>query len=99
MNKFEIQEEQINNYLEMEVDIIKNQILITKLSNTISELKNSNNFNIKIRLIEILFFEIYSKFSNYFSFSTNYKPSNKSLHLLNELIEKTLKNCLSEDEK
>jgi len=83
----------------MKVDIINNQILITKLSNAISELKNVNNFNIKRRLIESLIFEIYIKFSNYFSFSTNYKPSNKNLHLLNELMEKRLKNCLLEGEK
>jgi len=99
LNKFEIQEENINNYFEMKVENLNNQILITKLSNTISVLKNANNLNIKRRLIESLFFEIYSKFSNYFSFSNKYKPSHKNLNLLNKLLEKALKNCSSEDEK
>lgn len=99
LNKFEIQEEHLNNYLEMKIKILNNQILITKLSNTISVLKNANNFNLKRRVVESLFFEIYSKYSNYFSFSTNYKPNNKILNILFELLQKALKICSSEDEK
>ena len=86
MKEAKLNKEFVEKYYKLLRKNSENKLLINKLSSTMLMLKNSNAFNIKIKLAEVLSFCIIEKYKDFFSFSNDYYPSKTNLKELRTLI-------------
>jgi hypothetical protein len=89
MKEFKIDMENIESYNKLHLENLNNKLIINRLSIMISFLQNSNLINLRRKIIEALFFELFLNNNDYFIL-VNYKPNKSNIMELANLINKKI---------
>ena len=98
MDQFKIDMENMESYNKLHLENLNNKLVINRLSIMISFLQNSNLINLRRKIIEALFFELFLNNNDYFLL-VNYKPNKSNIIELTNLINKKIEEKIGENKK